>query len=208
VSGALAQADSPTPSNSFAHVVARLQESGYPHIHSIEFEHGRYEVQAHNRRGQEVYLFVDPESGAIKRKAFGWVKLAGSYLAVKDAAAQAKEAGYSEIYSVEREHGMYEIIARGKKGRLFKLYVHPKTGELVRLGKSRKPFSLRVNAADAAGPYVSIEIVLAGIERGGLRDVYAVYPEHNMYEFIARDQDGHLIIRHIDPKTGQIFNHP
>lgn len=193
---------------SSADIAAKLKKSGYPHIHSIEFEHGRYEVQARNRRGREVLLFVDPKTGEVKLKAFGWVKLTGSYLAVRDAVARAREAGFTEVYAVEREHAMYEIIARAKKGGLFKLFVHPKTGGLIRMGKSGKPLSRKVNAADAAGPYVPIETVLAGIERAGMRDVYAVYPEHNMYEFIARDRNGELVIRHIDPKTGQIFNHP
>ncbi len=205
--GALAQADPPTRSLSSADIASKLKESGYPHIHSMELEDGRYEVQARNRRGREVLLFVDPETGAVKLKTFGWVRLTGSYLAVRDAVARAREAGFTEVYAVEREHALYEIIARGKKGGLFKLFIHPRTGGLIRMGKSGKPLSNRVKAVDAAGPYVPIETVLAGIERAGMRDVYAVYPEHNMYEFIARDRNGELVIRHIDPKTGQIFDH-
>ena len=206
--GALAQADPPARSYSFGDIAAKLNKSGYQDIHSIEFEHGRYEVQAHNHRGQEVLLFVDPETGAVKLKAFGWVKLTGYDLAVREIVAQARKAGFTEVYSVEREHGINELIARGPKGGLLKLYVHYRTGEVIRMGKGGKPFSRKVYAADAAGAYVPIETLLTRIEQAGIRDIYAVYPEHDMYEFIARDRSGKLIIRHIDPKTGQIFNHP
>lgn len=66
----------------------------------------------------------------------------------------------------------------------------------------------KVREANAAGPYFPLEAVLAKTEKAGMKEVYVVYPEHNMYEFIARDKNGELIMRHVDPKTGEIFRHP
>ncbi len=189
-------------------IAARLQKSGYPHIHSIEFEHGRYEVEARDAREREFTLSVNPNTGVAESKSIGWAKLTESDFLVGEIVKNAKSAGVEEVYAIEREHAMYEIVARGAGNRLIKIFAHPRTGRLIRFSKSGKLLSKKINRADAAGPLLSLDTILALIAKAGYREVYAAYPEHDLYEFIARDANGQLGIWLVDPKTGNIQAHP
>lgn len=191
-----------------ADIAARLQKSGYPHIHSIEFEHGRYEVEARDEREREFTLSVNPSTGVAESKSFGWAKLTESDFLVGEIMKNAKSAGIEEVYSVEREHAMYEIVARGAGNRLMKIFAHRRTGKLIRFSKSGKLLSKKIERTDAAGPLLSLDTILALIAKAGYRDVYAAYPEKNLYEFIARDANGQLGIWLVDPKTGIVQAHP
>ena len=58
--------------------------------------------------------------------------VSGSALPMEELVATLKQQGYSEIYKIEREHGVYEVKARSEKGSTVKLYVDPESGEILR----------------------------------------------------------------------------
>jgi uncharacterized membrane protein YkoI len=55
----------------------------------------------------------------------------GTSLPMEEILARLKERGYTEVYEIEREHGAYEVKARGPDGRPVELYVDPRTGEVI-----------------------------------------------------------------------------
>lgn len=189
-------------------VAAKVKEAGYKDIFSIEFEHGRYEIEARNRTGRKVLIIADPRTGKPRVKSYGWVRLTGSYLAAEEIMAEVREAGYGDTYSFGREHAMYEIVTRAPQGALVKLHIHPKTGRLIRHPRTSRPFSIRVSESDAAGPYVAVSDILIHLHRAGYTEVYSLEPKNDMYQCIARDPNGQLALFLINPKTGEIREHP
>jgi len=53
------------PALTAADIANRLQAQGYTNVRDIEFDDGRYEVEATNPAGQNVDLKVSPRDGAI-----------------------------------------------------------------------------------------------------------------------------------------------
>lgn len=53
------------PALTAADIANRLQSQGYSNVRDIEFDDGRYEVEATNPAGQNVDLKVSPRDGAI-----------------------------------------------------------------------------------------------------------------------------------------------
>ena len=58
--------------------------------------------------------------------------MSGSALPMEELVAALKQQGYGEIYEIEREHGIYEVKARGEKGSTVKLYVDLESGKILR----------------------------------------------------------------------------
>jgi uncharacterized membrane protein YkoI len=56
----------------------------------------------------------------------------GSALSMGQILAKVKERGFTEIYEVERERGVYEVKTRDAEGRLMELYLDAKTGEVLK----------------------------------------------------------------------------
>ena len=56
----------------------------------------------------------------------------GSALSMEQILAKVKEQGFTEIYEVERERGVYEVKTRDAEGRLMELYLDAKTGEVLK----------------------------------------------------------------------------
>lgn len=51
---------------------------------------------------------------------------------VPDIVQILREAGFSEPYSVEEEHGVIEAKAVGPDGRRYEIYIDPTTGEILK----------------------------------------------------------------------------
>ncbi len=58
--------------------------------------------------------------------------VSGTALSMEELVATLKQQGYSEIYEIERERGVYEVKARSENGSRVKLYVDPESGEILR----------------------------------------------------------------------------
>lgn len=55
----------------------------------------------------------------------------GNFLSMEQIVARLKEQGVENIYEVERERGAYEVKARNPQGDTIKLYVDPRSGEVL-----------------------------------------------------------------------------
>jgi hypothetical protein len=55
----------------------------------------------------------------------------GQWLSIQQVLAKVESVGYRDIEKVEREGGTYEVKATDRSGLRMKLYLHPKTGEIV-----------------------------------------------------------------------------
>lgn len=55
----------------------------------------------------------------------------GQWLSIQQALAKVESAGYRNIERIERENGGYEVKATDRHGQRMKLYLHPRTGEIV-----------------------------------------------------------------------------
>jgi len=131
-------------------VVATVRKEGYGEIYAVDIEHGRYEVKARDPHGQIVELFLDLKSGELFRdaatgkplfKRVGPIKGTGTPLSVEHVVAQVEAAGYTGVYSIEYEHSLYEVKALDPAGRKVELYVHPKSGELLKHPRTGEPLA-------------------------------------------------------------------
>lgn len=122
-------------------IINRVIAAGFTDVYFIGFEHNLYNIKARHPAGHHVEIQLDPESGTlVKDPATGKLrsypasrtkpdKLAISY---KDLITQIKAAGYVEVYSIELEHAMIEIIARDAQGQVVELWAKPANGELLK----------------------------------------------------------------------------
>ena len=53
------------------------------------------------------------------------------WLSIQQVLVKVESAGYRNIEKVEREGGAYEVKATDRNGRRVKVYLHPRTGEIV-----------------------------------------------------------------------------
>jgi uncharacterized membrane protein YkoI len=56
------------PTLTAADIASRLQAQGYSNVRDIEYDDGRYEVEATNSAGQNVDLKINPRDGSILRE--------------------------------------------------------------------------------------------------------------------------------------------
>lgn len=131
-------------------IVAVARSAGFAQLSRIEREQGLYEVHARDERGREVEIWVDPrteallldpQSGKPLSKRIRRVRSARPRLSVEQIEAVVKNAGYPEVYALEYEHALYEVKARDADGRKVELFVHPRTGELLRHRRSGEPLT-------------------------------------------------------------------
>lgn len=60
-------------------------------------------------------------------------------LAYEDIVAKVTAEGFRHVFSVEREHALFEIKAIDPEGRKVELFMNPKTGKILRNPKTGKP---------------------------------------------------------------------
>jgi uncharacterized protein YpmB len=138
------------PRMSTAQIAAVAGAAGYPHVSKIEREHGLYEVRARDERGRDFEIWIDPKTGGLVldpqtgkplSKAIREGRSPSQPLSVEEIEAVVKAAGYVEVYGLEYEHALYEVKARDAQGRNVELFVHPRTGKLIRHRRSGEPLT-------------------------------------------------------------------
>jgi uncharacterized membrane protein YkoI len=146
-SGVVGETETAGPRLSVGRIVNTVKAAGYTEVRKIEREHGVYEVDARDPKGWRVEVFVDaktgdlvidPETGKPRSERLS-DKVPSGPLDFEAVVAKVKAEGYPEVYSIEYEHALYEIKARDAAGRKVELYVHPKTGEVLKHPKTGKP---------------------------------------------------------------------
>jgi uncharacterized membrane protein YkoI len=132
---------------SVGQILSAVKAAGYTDVRKIEREHGVYEVDARDPKGWRVEVFVDaktgglvidPETGKPRSERLS-DKVPSGPLDFEAVVAKVKAEGFPEVYAIEYEHALYEIKARDAAGRKVELYVHPKTGEVLKHPKTGNP---------------------------------------------------------------------
>ncbi|MDY0014543.1 MAG: PepSY domain-containing protein [Rhodocyclaceae bacterium] len=62
----------------------------------------------------------------------------GQWLSIPQVHDKLQAAGYRDIEKIEREHGGYEARATDRNGQRIKLYLNPRTGEVLDRGRGSK----------------------------------------------------------------------
>ena len=142
------------PRLSFEEIVAVVKAAGFGKVDSIHREHNLYEVKIRDERGQRVEVFVIPETGALQvdldTGKFRTHRLVlpekpRTEIPVADIIALVEAAGYHSVFSVEYEHALYEVKAIDSGGQRVELFVHSKSGELLRNPKTGKPMFEKID---------------------------------------------------------------
>lgn len=188
-------------------ITAKVIEAGFVHIHAIRFEDGRYKVGARNARGKNVVLFVDPISGAVRQVKFSAQSAPGSLLLVDAILKEVHGAGFRQISSISRRSMMYHVIARDPRDRVVKLFLHSKTGALIRHPTSGKPILKTMDGTDVSA-HPAIESIVARVKAAGFAEVYSIEAEHGGFEVRVRAEDGSIALLYFDPATGELLLHP
>ena len=55
------------------------------------------------------------------------------WMTAEQAAAKVRELGYSQIREIERDDNCWEVEARDSRGAEIEIYIHPVSGEVVKL---------------------------------------------------------------------------
>ncbi len=189
-------------------VLAKVRAAGYANIHAIEFDNGRYEVEAYNARNHKVLLLIDPRTAEIRSQRFVTHRMAGASLPFSTIVAKVKAAGFDSVHFVDRENSLYEVHARDAKGRMIEVFVHPKTGEVLKHPKTGKPLWKYVPEHMPIEQQLTAQEVAAKVEKAGYRDVFSVTQELTFYEVGAHDAQGARVTVYVDPKTGKVLPHP
>lgn len=195
----------PMPHLSADEIAARVQAAGYPEVHSVQFEHGRFEVEATDERGRKVTVLVDPQTGKVRSAKLLREDTPRSVVPIGKIVESVKAAGFHSVHFVEQEHALYEVHARDETGRMVELFVHPKTGEVLRHPKTGKVLWKYVPEEMPFEPTLTVDQVVERVEKAGYMDVFAVTHAHTLYEVRAHDAQGKVVTLHVDPKTGKVL---
>jgi uncharacterized membrane protein YkoI len=189
-------------------IAPKVRAAGYSDIRSVEFEHGRYEMEAKDKDGRPVLLLINPKTGAVEHRQLAALGPPGSILSMETIVSKVKEAGFASVHFVDREHALYEVHARDGSGRMAEIFVHPKTGELLRHPKTGKPLSKYVPDDMPFVPFLTVEEIVAKVISAGYGQVVAITHNQTLIEVHTRDAQGSSVEIFVDPKTGKVLQQP
>lgn len=119
-------ADFPEKSMPMTSIIGKLEAKGFVDVYEVEYDDKVYHVKARNAQGKDVEATVDPISGKITP-----TKVApSSKITLMDAVKKVEQAGYHNIYKIERSDDKYEMSALDKDGKKVSLEVDGKTGKI------------------------------------------------------------------------------
>ena len=116
-----------------ADITARLLALGYSSVRVIEFDDGKWEVEARHPGGYWVEAYLDARTGAILRE---WREdgpgAAGPFLSAAEVTSRLAALGYTQIRPIKIDDGKWEVEARNPRGHRVELYVDARTGVILR----------------------------------------------------------------------------
>jgi hypothetical protein len=122
--------------------------------------------------------------------------------------SKANAAGFTDVYFVAFEHGIYDIKARNSAGQYVEINLDPKTGELVKDPETGKVRCETVTRADTDEAPLPWEGIIGQIKTEGYKEVYSVHYDHHLYEVHARDGQNRVFELFVHPNTGKLLRHP
>ena len=117
-------------------------------------------------------------------------------------------AGFTDVYYVAFEHGLYDIKARNRDGQYVEIDLDPKTRELVKDPETGKIRYETVTRADPDEPSLAWEGIINQIKDEGYVEVYSIHYDHQLYEVHARDGQNRVFELFVNPNTGKLLRHP
>ncbi|MDH3980724.1 MAG: PepSY domain-containing protein [Gammaproteobacteria bacterium] len=117
-------------------------------------------------------------------------------------------AGFTDVYYVAFEHGLYEIKARNPDRQYVEIKLDPKTGELLKDAETGKIRYKTITRADPIGTPLAWEGIISQIKKEGYREVYSIHYDHQLYEVHARDDQNRVFELFVNPNTGKLLRHP
>jgi hypothetical protein len=121
---------------------------------------------------------------------------------------KVNSAGFTDVYYVSFEHGLYDIKARNSAGQFVEINLDPETGELVRDAETGKIRYETFTRAEPDGTPLAWEGIIDQIKEEGYREVYSVHYDHYLYEVHARDGQNRVFELFVNPNTGELLRHP
>jgi hypothetical protein len=122
--------------------------------------------------------------------------------------SKANAAGFTDVYYVTFEHGLYDIKARNSAGQYVEINLDPKTGELVKDPETGKTRYKTITRPDPNGTPLAWEGIISQIKKEGYQEVYSVHYDHHLYEVHARDGENRVFELFVNPNTGELLRHP
>ena len=140
---ALLRVGAPPEKGSFLTVKTILEEvqgAGFGQVSSIGRRNSIYHIIARDTENRTVKLFIHPKTGGLILHPTSGKPIqktvepshVPTYKSIKGVAARVMEVGFTEVYTIEPEHGGYEVRARAPAGGIVKVYVDAGTGEVLR----------------------------------------------------------------------------
>ncbi len=117
-------------------------------------------------------------------------------------------AGFTDVYFIGFEHGLYNIKARHPAGHYVEIQLDPESGALIKDPATGKPRSHSVSRAKTDTVPISWKDLIIQIKAAGYLEVYSIETEHGMIEIIARDAQNRVIELWAKPSTGELLRHP
>lgn len=106
-------------------ILQSLDQAGYNQIRNIEYENGKYTVEAYGRQGQKLKFDINARSGVIPP-----IQNNKPYLTMLEAARKLHQAGYIHIDEITFDDNYYEVKAYDANNNPIKLNVNSTTGEI------------------------------------------------------------------------------
>ena len=122
--------------------------------------------------------------------------------------SKVNAAGFTDVYFVAFEHGLYDIKARNSAGQYVEIRLDPKTGELVKDAETGKIRYETVTRADTDQAHLPWEGIISQIKDEGYKEVYSVHYDHQLYEVHARDGQNRVFELFVNPNTAELIRHP
>ena len=122
--------------------------------------------------------------------------------------SQVNAAGFSDVYFIGFEHGLYSIKVRHPVGHNVEVQLDPESGALVKDPKTGKP---RYKAISSSKPDKSVPFwkdLITQVRAAGYPEVYSIEYEHALYEIIAMDARNQVVELWANPNTGKLLRHP
>jgi hypothetical protein len=122
--------------------------------------------------------------------------------------SRTNAAGFTDVYFVAFEHGLYSIKARHPVGHYVEIQLDPVSGALVQDPGTGKPRYQTVARGKPVQSILSWKDLVSQVKAAGYSEVYSIEYEHALYEIITMDAQNRVVELWANPNTGKLLRHP
>ena len=122
--------------------------------------------------------------------------------------SRVNAAGFTDVYFIGFEHGLYSIKVRHPSGHNVEIQLDPASGALVKDPGTGKPRYQTVARSNPVKSGPSWKDLISQVKAAGYSEVYYIEYEHALYEIIAMDAQNRVVELWANPNTGKLLRHP